>query len=111
LQILLQKKKRLIYIYENKKTHNSYFLSLTLLFGCASKVEGHQIIGTWEHEGNIIEFDTDGFLKKGDEKYRFSVTDNTITIDNHGEATTIDYTINSNGTLTMNGIIYYPITK
>ena len=94
-----------------KKLIIPIFISLTLLFGCASKVEGHQIIGKWEHEGNIIEFSTDGFFKKGDEKYRFSVTDNTVTIDNHGEAMIIKYAINSNGTLTMNGLIYYPITK
>ncbi|MBE6718092.1 MAG: hypothetical protein E7574_02395 [Ruminococcaceae bacterium] len=81
------------------------------LSSCASKVAGHQIVGVWEHEGNVIEFCTDGTFKKGKEKYKFSVTEDKVTIDNKGEAMVIEYAINSNGTLTMNGLIYYPVTK
>lgn len=88
-----------------------FFLCIFVLCGCHSKTTGHRIVGVWEHAGNRIEFSDDGFYKKGDKKYPFTVTENKVTIDKNGEALVVEYTINSNGTLTMNGMIYYPVNK
>lgn len=88
-----------------------FILCTVLLLGCHSNLVGHQIVGVWEHDGNRIEFGTDGYLKKGDQKYAYTVTEEKVTIDNNGEATVVEYSINSNGTMTMNGMIYYPVSK
>lgn len=82
---------------------------LFLFTSCSSDITGHRIVGIWEHEGNRIEFTNKGWFKKGSEKYPFSVNEKSVTIDNNGEAMTVDYSINANGTLTLNGLIYYPI--
>ena len=90
------------------------FILLALLLvvtSCKAKITGHQILGVWEHNGSKIEFSDDGYFKKGNEKYEFSVTEKQVTIDNNGEAMILDYALNSNGTLTMNGLIYYPVSK
>jgi hypothetical protein len=50
-------------------------------------------------------------MKKGDKKYKFTVTDKKVTLDKNGKAVVLDYTINSNGTLTLNGLIYYHVKK
>lgn len=84
-------------------------IPLILLSSCHSNVTGHQIVGVWEHHGNRIEFTDKGYFKKGKEQYPFTVNEKKVTIDNHGEAMVLDYSINSNGTLTMNGLIYYPV--
>ncbi len=84
---------------------------LLIFSGCHSKVMGHEILGRWEHNGSIIEFRNDGYFIKGDEKYEFAVTNDKVTIDENGNATILDYAMNSNGTLTMNGLIYYPVPK
>ena len=78
---------------------------------CNSKVTGHQIVGKWEHDGHVFEFCSDGFVKTDNDRFPFSVTNEKITIDKNGQAIIIDYTINNNGTLTMNDLIYYPITN
>ena len=82
-----------------------------VITACSTNLTGHRIVGIWEHDGNRIEFTADGHFKKGKEKYTFSVTEEKVVIDNNGEALSLDYSINSNGTLTMNGIIYYPVSK
>lgn len=82
-----------------------------LLTACKTKLTGHRILGVWEHNGSLIEFSDDGYFKKGNEKYSFSVNEKQVTIDNNGEAMVLDYFLNSNGTLTMNGLIYYPVSK
>lgn len=84
------------------------FLTLT---SCNSQLKGHQIVGKWEHDGHFIEFSADGYLKKGDLKYPISVSEEKIIVDKQGEAISLDYSINANGTLTMNGLIYYPVRK
>ncbi len=88
-----------------------FVLSILFLIACNSNVTGHQIVGIWEHEGNRIEFTDKGYFKKGNEKYTYFVDEKQVTIDNNGEAMVIDYSINPNGTLTMNGLIYYPVSK
>jgi len=101
-------------IISHIKKNISLFLIILLVLstvGCRSKVLGHEILGVWEHDGNIIEFCTDGYVKKGSEKYEFSVANGKVTIDQNGEAMILDYVINSNGTMTMNGLIYYPVTR
>ncbi len=50
-------------------------------------------------------------MKKGDKKYKYTVTDKTVTIDKNGKADVCEYTINTNGTMTFNGLIYYPVRK
>lgn len=50
-------------------------------------------------------------MKNGDKKYKYSVTEKKITIDKNGKAVVLDYAINSNGTMTMNELIYYPVRK
>ena len=87
------------------------FIFLFVLSSCNSELKGHQIVGKWEHNGHFIEFSADGYLKKGDRKYSISVNEEKIIVDNQGEAISLDYSINSNGTLTMNGLIYYPVRK
>ena len=87
------------------------FVCIFFLTCCQSNVVGHQIVGVWEHEGEQIEFRTDGYMKNGDKKYKYTVTEKKVTIDKDGEAVVLEYTINSNGTMTMNGIIYYPVDK
>ncbi len=99
-----------------KKTRSFLIIPLVvmLLFSissCNSKITGHQIVGKWEHDGHIFEFGSDGYVKNENNKYPFSVTNEKITIDKNGEALVLDYTINTNGTLTMNGLIYYPLKK
>lgn len=97
-----------------KKYFCFYLILLIIVFclcACSANLTGHKIVGIWEHEGNRIEFTDNGYFKKGKEKYTFSVTDSQVTIDTGGEAMTLDYSINANGTLTMNGIIYYPVGK
>ena len=83
-----------------------------LLFSCSrdSGLTGHRILGVWEHNGSVIEFCDNGKLINGSEKYTFSVTDEKIIIDNNGEAMELEYYFNSNGTMTMNGLIYYPVS-
>ena len=85
--------------------------ALLLLSSCHTSLTGHQIVGVWEHHGNRIEFTDKGWFLKGEEKYRFSVTEKQVTLDNDGEAMEMDYSVNSNGTLTLNGLIYYPVSK
>ena len=87
----------------------SILLVCFMLLSCQSKVIGHQIVGKWEHAGSIIEFCTNGYFKKGDQKYKYTVTEKNVTIDKNGKAVVVKYTINSNGTLTMNNLIYYPV--
>ena len=84
-------------------------ITAILLVSCATQLTGHQVLGKWEHGGSMIEFTEEGYFVKGSEKYPFSVDEEKITIDNNGEALVVDYKINSNGTMTMNGIIYYPV--
>lgn len=84
---------------------------ILVLPSCHSNLTGHQIVGIWEHEGNRIEFTDKGWFKKGSEKYSYSVNEKKVTIDNNGEAMELDYSINSNGTLILNGIVYYPVSK
>lgn len=84
---------------------------ILLLSSCHSKITGHRILGIWEHENNRIEFTENGYMKKGDKKYKFTVTDKKVTLDKNGKAVVLDYTINSNGTLTLNGLIYYHVKK
>ena len=79
--------------------------------GCHSNLTGHQIVGVWEHEDNRIEFTDKGWFKKGSEKYSYSVNEKKVTIDNNGEAMELDYSINANGTLNLNGLVYYPVSK
>ena len=100
-------------MFKNKKFNRLLPLLLVffLLFSCAGSLKGHEIVGVWEHAGSRIEFTAKGKFIKGNEKYDFSVSENKITIDNDGEAMVIDYSLNSNGTLTMNGLIYYPVRK
>lgn len=88
-----------------------FLVCILLLSSCHSKTVGHRIVGVWEHAGNRIEFSDNGYYKKGDMKYPYTVTEKKITIDKNGEALVVEYTINPNGTLTMNGLIYYPINK
>ena len=78
---------------------------------CSANFSGHELVGVWEHDGNRIEFTKNGYFVKGDEKYTFSVNENKITIDEKGDAMTVEYHVNTNGTLTMNNIIYYPVRK
>ena len=86
--------------------------ALALVFvGCQSNLTGHQIVGVWEHDGNKIEFTDKGWFKKGSEKYTYSVNEKKVTIDNNGEAMEVEYSINSNGTLIFNGLVYYPVSK
>ncbi len=93
-----------------KKIFAFFMLMIIItLIGCQSKLVGHQIIGVWEHGESKIEFKTNGYFYKGNEKYKFTVTDKKVTIDKKGEDMVVDYTINSNGTLTFNNIIYYPV--
>ena len=87
------------------------FFTIIILTSCHSKTVGHRIVGIWEHAGNRVEFTTSGYMKKGDIKYPYTVTDKNVTIDDNGEALVVEYTINPNGTMTMNGIIYYPVKK
>lgn len=87
------------------------FVCVLVLSCCHSKTVGHRIVGVWEHAGNRIEFSDNGYYKKGDQKYPYTVTEDKITIDKEGEALVVNYTINPNGTLTMNGMIYYPVNK
>ncbi len=91
-----------------------FLLIVALIFvfaGCHSNLTGHQIVGIWEHDGNRIEFTDKGWFKKGSEKYSYSVNEKKVTIDNNGEAMELDYSINSNGTLILNGLVYYPVSK
>ena len=88
-----------------------FLLALCLLTSCHSKTVGHRIVGIWEHDGNRVEFTTSGYMKKGDAKYPYTVTDKNVTIDDNGKALVVEYMINPNGTMTMNGIIYYPVKK
>lgn len=91
-----------------------FLLISALIFvfaGCHANLTGHQIVGIWEHDGNRIEFTDKGWFKKGSEKYSFSVNEKKVTIDNNGEAMELDYSINANGTLNLNGLVYYPISK
>jgi len=96
-----------------RKIALSVVLSILIICitACNSKVTGHQIVGKWEHDGHVFEFCSDGFVKTDNDRYPFSVTNEKITIDRNGEAFVLDYSINHNGTLTMNGLIYYPITR
>ena len=78
---------------------------------CGANFNGHELVGIWEHDGNRIEFTKHGYFIKGEEKYPFSVNENKITIDEKGAAMTVEYSINANGTMTMNGIIHYPVQR
>lgn len=93
----------------------SVFLIICLfsifLLSCNTNLSGHELIGIWEHDGNRIEFTSNGYFIKGNEKYTFSVNENKITIDENGLAMTVEYTVNTNGTLSMNNLIYYPVRK
>ena len=86
-------------------------LCIMFLISCSAPLKGHEIVGVWEHAGSKVEFTDKGKFIKGKEKYDFSLSENKITIDNNGEAMVIEYSLNSNGTLTMNGLIYYPVRK
>lgn len=90
-----------------------YFVfSVAVTSGCGvTQTIGHRILGKWEHDGNIYEFRSDGKFVYGSKAYDFSVNAEKVTIDKQGEALTFDYTINNNGTLSMNGIIYYPVRR
>lgn len=100
-------------ISQTKKLILLFFTFTIFIFAssCNSRLKGHQIVGVWEHDGHYIEFSSDGYLKKGDQEYPISVNEEKITVDKQGEAVVLEYSINSNGTLTMNGLIYYPVTK
>ena len=105
-------------MYQAKRNKILFIVSLLLsllfiLSACtsASSLKGHRILGVWEHNGSKIEFCDNGYVIKGNEKYAFSVNDKEVTIDNNGEALVLDYSVNSNGTMTMNGLIYYPVSK
>ncbi|MBR5322413.1 MAG: hypothetical protein IKU48_02565 [Clostridia bacterium] len=86
-------------------------LMIFIFSGCHSNLTGHQIVGIWEHAGNKIEFTDKGWFKKGNEKYTYTVNEKKVTIDNNGEAMEIEYSVNSNGTLIFNGLVYYPVSK
>ena len=99
-------------VFKKVKTVLSLFLiCLLTLCACHSKVQGHRVVGVWEHDGSFIEFNKDGYFINGDKKYHFTATEDKITIDKNGEALVVEYTMNSNGTLTMNGLVFYPVRK
>ena len=84
-------------------------LSVPSLFSCDGKFAGHELLGKWDHAGEIIEFCEDGTLLYNGKEYAFSVNGHTVSLDRDGTALNFDYALNPNGTLILGDLIYYPV--
>lgn len=81
----------------------------SLLVSCDHGLTGHEIVGRWERAGEIYEFCDDGTLIHGDCVYPYSVNGKEVTVDRDGNAVTLTYSLNPNGTLRLGDFVYYPV--
>ena len=84
-------------------------LTLLTAQSCDRGLTGHEIVGRWEHAGEIYEFRDDGTFVHGNESYPYSVSGRTVTLDRNGSAAVFEYSLNPNGTLRLGELIYYPV--
>lgn len=86
-------------------------LCMLLLSSCRIRYVPNSLAGKWEHNGHVYEYTNSGKLYYDKIELEYEVMENgklRITNKKMDYTAMFDYHINDNGTLTVNGVNFFP---
>ena len=92
-----------------------FLISSVFLNSCAQLQTEipNAVVGKWEHSGHVFEYSSDGTLSYDGEAMKYEIIDGDTLRVMRNDGTErdyyFDYTFNSDGTLTVNEVKYFPV--